>query len=69
MSTEKRLVKARECFEVNSSMYITAGEPTSEESERYNLYMGLWHLTDALLEMQQDIEIIKDDVRRIKDSQ
>ncbi len=37
-----------------------------KDATQYNLCMALWCLADALLKMQDDIEIIKDEVWKMK---
>lgn len=62
MSTPKqRLEEAKSCFEETLD-----GKDPDSDAEKYNLYMGLWCIADALQQIYHEIDIMKDDVRVIR---
>lgn len=64
MSTAKdRLKEAKEYLEQFCGSLVGPAEDT----EQYNRCMAVWCLADALLQMQNDIESIKADVREVRD--
>ena len=63
MPTEDNLKKAKEQFEALAmEVYANTGD-----DEKYAFYQALWVIADAVLQIRNDIEAIKADVREIKD--